>query len=38
MDLKRNHISLAHSREDIDRSLTAAEDVLRGLAYGSRGA
>jgi glutamate-1-semialdehyde 2,1-aminomutase len=38
MDLKRNHISLAHSREDIDRCLTAAEDVLRGMAYGSRGA
>lgn len=38
MDLKRNHISLAHTLEDIDRSLTAAEDVLRGLAYGSRGA
>ena len=43
MNLKRNHISAAHTEEDIDRTLNAAEDVLTGLArgatppYGSRG-
>jgi len=30
--MKRNHISAAHSQEDIDRMLQAAEDVLREMA------
>jgi glutamate-1-semialdehyde 2,1-aminomutase len=32
MDLKRCHISLAHTPDDIDRALNSAEDVLRELA------
>ena len=32
MSLKRNHISLAHSEKDIDRTLETAETVLRGMA------
>lgn len=32
MTLKRNHISLAHTEVDIDRSLEVAEDVLRKMA------
>lgn len=32
MALKRNHISAAHSREDVDRTLQAAEAVLQKLA------
>jgi glutamate-1-semialdehyde-2,1-aminomutase len=32
MTLKRNHISGAHTDEDIDRTLEAAERVLRGMA------
>ncbi len=32
MNLKRNHISLSHTVEMVDRTLQAAEDVLRGLA------
>jgi glutamate-1-semialdehyde 2,1-aminomutase len=28
VNLKRNHISLAHTQEDVDRTLEAAEDVL----------
>jgi glutamate-1-semialdehyde-2,1-aminomutase len=31
MALKRNHISGAHTREEIDRTLEAARDVLKGL-------
>ncbi|MHC9044338.1 aspartate aminotransferase family protein [Microbacterium saperdae] len=31
MALKRNHISLAHTAEDIDRTLEAASDVLAGM-------
>ena len=31
MALKRNHISAAHTEEDIDRTLEAAEDVLRKM-------
>jgi glutamate-1-semialdehyde 2,1-aminomutase len=33
--LKRNHISAAHSREDLNQTLEAAEDVLRKMAGGS---
>jgi glutamate-1-semialdehyde 2,1-aminomutase len=29
--LKRNHVSASHTEEDIDRTLQAAEDVLRDL-------
>jgi glutamate-1-semialdehyde 2,1-aminomutase len=29
MSLKRNHVSGAHTAEDIDRTLEAARDVLR---------
>jgi glutamate-1-semialdehyde 2,1-aminomutase len=32
MNLKRNHISAAHTEADIDRTLEAAEDVLTELA------
>ena len=32
MSLKRNHISLAHTEADIDRTLAQAEDVLGGMA------
>lgn len=32
MALKRNHISLAHTEEHIDRTLEQAEDVLRTMA------
>jgi glutamate-1-semialdehyde 2,1-aminomutase len=31
MNLKRNHISLSHTAEMVDRTLQASEDVLRGL-------
>jgi glutamate-1-semialdehyde 2,1-aminomutase len=31
MDLKRCHISLAHTEEDVDRTLNVAEDVLTTL-------
>ncbi len=31
VSLKRNHVSLAHSEEDVDRTLDAAEDTLRHL-------
>ncbi len=31
MSLKRNHISLAHTEADIDRTLAQAEDVLGGM-------
>jgi glutamate-1-semialdehyde 2,1-aminomutase len=31
MDLKRCHISLAHTEEDVDRTLNVAEDVLNAL-------
>lgn len=31
MALKRNHISAAHTQEDVDRTLDAAEDVLKRL-------
>ncbi|MCQ0015488.1 hypothetical protein [Actinomadura madurae] len=31
LSLKRNHISAAHTREDVDRTLDAARDVLRGI-------
>ncbi|UGS25242.1 glutamate-1-semialdehyde 2,1-aminomutase [Microbacterium resistens] len=33
MALKRNHISLAHSEDDIDRTLEAAEQVLAGMKH-----
>jgi glutamate-1-semialdehyde 2,1-aminomutase len=29
--LKRNHISAAHTEQDVDRTLEAARDVLRGI-------
>ena len=32
MALKRNHISAAHTRNDIDRTLETAEAVLKGIA------
>jgi len=32
MALKRNHISAAHTQEDADRTLDAAEAVLKRLA------
>ncbi len=32
LNLKRNHLSAAHTAEDVDRALGAAEDVLTGLA------
>ena len=32
MALKRNHISAAHTRDDINRTLEAAEAVLKGIA------
>ena len=32
MNLKRNHISLAHTSGDIDRTLEACEDVIREIA------
>jgi glutamate-1-semialdehyde 2,1-aminomutase len=32
VDLKRNHVSLAHTDADIDLTLEAAEDVLRKMA------
>lgn len=32
MALKRNHISAAHTQEDVDRTLNAAEAVLKRLA------
>ena len=32
MSLKRNHISLAHTADDIDRTLETAEIVLREMA------
>ncbi len=32
MSLKRNHISLAHTEADIDRTLTQAEEVLGAMA------
>ena len=31
MNLKRNHVSLSHTAEDIDRTLQACEDSLRSL-------
>ena len=31
-NLKRNHISFSHDEQHIERSLDAAEDVLRELA------
>ncbi|MFY1669623.1 aspartate aminotransferase family protein [Plantactinospora sp. WMMB334] len=31
MSLKRNHISAAHTEEDVDRTLEAARDVLKGM-------
>lgn len=34
LNLKRNHLTAAHSAEDVDRTLEAAEDVLAGLATG----
>lgn len=35
MSLKRNHVSAAHTDEDIDRTLEASRDVLRDLAARS---
>lgn len=31
MNLKRNHISLSHTAADVDRTLDAAESILRGM-------
>jgi glutamate-1-semialdehyde 2,1-aminomutase len=31
VNLKRNHISLSHTAEDVDRTLEASEDVLRRM-------
>jgi glutamate-1-semialdehyde 2,1-aminomutase len=31
VNLKRNHISLSHTAEDVDRTLQASEDVLRSM-------
>jgi glutamate-1-semialdehyde 2,1-aminomutase len=36
MNLKRNHLTAAHTAEDVDRALQAAEDVLGDLASRSR--
>jgi glutamate-1-semialdehyde 2,1-aminomutase len=33
--LGRSHISAAHTDDDVDRSLAAAEDALRGALDGS---
>lgn len=33
MSLKRNHISLAHTEADIDRTLAQAEEVLAAMAH-----
>jgi glutamate-1-semialdehyde 2,1-aminomutase len=33
MNLKRNHISFSHTREQIDRTLQACEDVLRDMGH-----
>ncbi|MGO1739884.1 MAG: hypothetical protein ACTHYM_12900, partial [Actinomycetaceae bacterium] len=32
MALKRNHISLAHTEADVDRTLAQAEEVLGAMA------
>jgi glutamate-1-semialdehyde 2,1-aminomutase len=32
--MKRNHISAAHTEADIDRTLDAAETVLKEIARG----
>jgi glutamate-1-semialdehyde 2,1-aminomutase len=32
MNLKRNHLNGAHTAQDVDRALEAAEDVLTGIA------
>ncbi len=34
MSLKRSHIGAAHTEEDIDRTLSAAEDAFRRLVHG----
>ena len=34
MSLKRSHIGGAHTEEDIDRTLSAAEDAFRRLVHG----
>ena len=34
MSLKRSHIGAAHTEEDIDRTLSAAEDAFRRLVRG----
>jgi glutamate-1-semialdehyde 2,1-aminomutase len=36
LNLKRNHLTAAHSAEDVDRTLQAAEDVLADLAARPR--
>ncbi|MBM4436684.1 MAG: aspartate aminotransferase family protein [Actinobacteria bacterium] len=36
LNLKRNHISAAHTEADIDRTLEAADDVLTELARNAR--
>jgi glutamate-1-semialdehyde 2,1-aminomutase len=36
MNLKRNHLTAAHTAEDVDRALDAAEDVLRDMAERGR--
>jgi glutamate-1-semialdehyde 2,1-aminomutase len=35
MSLKRNHVSGAHTREEIDRTLEAARDVLAEMRSSS---
>jgi glutamate-1-semialdehyde 2,1-aminomutase len=37
LNLKRNHITAAHTDEDISRTLQAAEDTLMGLAHHRSG-
>lgn len=36
LNLKRNHLTAAHTAEDVDRTLGAAEDVLTQMATRSR--
>jgi glutamate-1-semialdehyde aminotransferase len=35
LNLKRNHLTAAHTEEDVDSALTAADDVLTLLAARS---
>ncbi|MBI2755628.1 MAG: aspartate aminotransferase family protein [Chloroflexi bacterium] len=38
LNLKRNHLSAAHTEDDVDRALQAAEDTLRALTATGGGA